>query len=79
MEFIACRLATQVEPRELLTLTVAFNHDVIDGAPATRFTRRLVELIESGYGLEEVGVAGDGLAAEGDDDEYSRGRRVPVR
>jgi hypothetical protein len=30
-----------------------FDHDVIDGAPATRFTRRLVELIESGYGLDE--------------------------
>jgi hypothetical protein len=26
---------------------------VIDGAPAARFTRRLVELIESGYGLSE--------------------------
>ena len=33
-------------------LTVMFNHDVIDGAPAARFTRRLVELIESGYGLD---------------------------
>jgi pyruvate/2-oxoglutarate dehydrogenase complex dihydrolipoamide acyltransferase (E2) component len=28
-----------------------FNHDVVDGAPAARSTRRLVELIESGYGL----------------------------
>jgi hypothetical protein len=27
------------------------DHDVSDGAPAARFTRRLVELIESGYGL----------------------------
>jgi hypothetical protein len=42
----------RIEPREILNLTVMFNHDVIDGAPATRFTRRLVELIESGYGLE---------------------------
>jgi pyruvate/2-oxoglutarate dehydrogenase complex dihydrolipoamide acyltransferase (E2) component len=31
-----------------------FDHDVVDGAPATRFTRRLVELIESGYGLDEM-------------------------
>jgi pyruvate/2-oxoglutarate dehydrogenase complex dihydrolipoamide acyltransferase (E2) component len=38
--------------RELLDLTVQFDHDVIDGAPATRFVRRLVELIESGYGLD---------------------------
>lgn len=44
----------RVEPREVLNLTVMFNHDVIDGAPATRFTRRLVELIESGYGLDET-------------------------
>ncbi|RPI34022.1 MAG: dehydrogenase [Chloroflexota bacterium] len=43
----------QVEPREILNLTVMFDHDVIDGAPAARFTRRLVELIESGYGLGE--------------------------
>ncbi|UCD97759.1 MAG: 2-oxo acid dehydrogenase subunit E2 [Chloroflexota bacterium] len=44
----------RIEPREMLNLTVMFDHDVVDGAPATRFTRRLVELIESGYGLEEM-------------------------
>ena len=43
----------RIEPREILNLTVLFDHNVIDGAPATRFTRRLVELIESGYGLNE--------------------------
>ncbi|HTP09269.1 MAG TPA: 2-oxo acid dehydrogenase subunit E2 [Anaerolineae bacterium] len=43
----------RIEPREILNLTVLFDHNVIDGAPATRFTRRLVELIESGYGLIE--------------------------
>jgi len=43
----------RIEPRQILNLTVMFNHDVIDGGPATRFTRRLVELIESGYGLCE--------------------------
>jgi hypothetical protein len=42
----------RVEPREILNLTVMFDHDVVDGAPAARFTRRLVELIESGYGLK---------------------------
>jgi pyruvate/2-oxoglutarate dehydrogenase complex dihydrolipoamide acyltransferase (E2) component len=41
----------RIEPREMLNLTVVFDHDVIDGAPAARFARRLVELIESGYGL----------------------------
>ena len=44
----------RIEPREILNLTVMFDHDVIDGAPATRFTHRLVELIESGYGLGET-------------------------
>jgi len=45
----------RVEPREMLNLTVAFNHHVVDGAPAARFSRKLVELIESGYGLEQDG------------------------
>jgi pyruvate/2-oxoglutarate dehydrogenase complex dihydrolipoamide acyltransferase (E2) component len=44
----------QIEPREILNLTVMFDHDVVDGAPATRFTRRLIELIESGYGFNEL-------------------------
>jgi pyruvate/2-oxoglutarate dehydrogenase complex dihydrolipoamide acyltransferase (E2) component len=43
----------RIEPREILNLTVVLDHDVIDGAPATRFVRRLVELIESGNGLNE--------------------------
>jgi hypothetical protein len=62
----------RIEPREILNLTVMFNHDVIDGAPATRFTRRLVELIESGYGLDEaqpMATADTVLAAQ---------QRVPV-
>ena len=42
----------RIEPREILNLTVLFDHDIIDGAPAARFSRRLVELIESGYGLD---------------------------
>ncbi len=39
--------------REYLCLTLSFDHDVIDGAPAARFVSRLRELIESGYGLRE--------------------------
>ncbi len=39
--------------REYLCITLSFNHDLIDGAPAARFTQRLKELIESGYGLSE--------------------------
>lgn len=48
----------RIEPRELLNLTLVFDHDVIDGAPAARFARRLVELIEGGYGLGEEQQAG---------------------
>lgn len=47
----------RIEPREMLNLTVMFDHDVVDGAPATRFTRRLVGLIEGGYGLVEKSEA----------------------
>ena len=46
----------RIEPREMLSLTVAFNHDVVDGAPAARFVSRLVALIEGGYGLDEAGI-----------------------
>jgi hypothetical protein len=47
------RLQKQIEQglRGPLTLTVVFDHDVIDGAPAARFAHRLVELIESRCGL----------------------------
>ena len=41
----------RIEIREYLSVTISFDHDIIDGAPAARFTQRLKELIESGYGL----------------------------
>ncbi|MFX1501513.1 MAG: 2-oxo acid dehydrogenase subunit E2, partial [Promethearchaeota archaeon] len=41
----------KIEIREYLAVTVLFNHDVVDGAPASRFISRLGELLESGYGL----------------------------
>lgn len=37
--------------RDYLDVTVSFDHDIVDGAPAARFARRLVELIECGHGL----------------------------
>jgi pyruvate/2-oxoglutarate dehydrogenase complex dihydrolipoamide acyltransferase (E2) component len=43
----------QIAIREYLCVTLSFDHDLIDGAPAARFTQRLKELIESGYGLAE--------------------------
>ena len=39
--------------RDYLSLTISFDHETIDGAPAARFTERLKELIESGYGLDD--------------------------
>ncbi|MDG5778542.1 2-oxo acid dehydrogenase subunit E2 [Haloarculaceae archaeon H-GB2-1] len=38
--------------REFLSLTVTFDHDVVDGAPAARFVQRLGERLEAGYGLD---------------------------
>ena len=43
----------QIAIREYLCMTLSFNHDLIDGAPASRFTERLKGLVESGYGLAE--------------------------
>jgi pyruvate/2-oxoglutarate dehydrogenase complex dihydrolipoamide acyltransferase (E2) component len=39
--------------REYLSITISFDHSIVDGAPAARFTWRLKELIESGYGLND--------------------------
>jgi pyruvate/2-oxoglutarate dehydrogenase complex dihydrolipoamide acyltransferase (E2) component len=50
--------------REYLSLTISFDHDLIDGAPAARFTQRLKELIESGYGLFDYTVASEPAGAE---------------
>ena len=50
-------LEGQIEIREMLNVTVSFDHDIVDGAPAARFTSQLKSLIESGYGLVEQEVA----------------------
>ncbi|MFO7631459.1 MAG: 2-oxo acid dehydrogenase subunit E2 [Caldilinea sp.] len=41
----------QIEIRKYLSVTISFDHDIIDGVPAARFTQRLKELMESSYGL----------------------------
>jgi pyruvate/2-oxoglutarate dehydrogenase complex dihydrolipoamide acyltransferase (E2) component len=48
----------QVENREHLCLTLSFDHDIVDGAPAARFAQHFKELLESGYGLAEGGSEG---------------------
>lgn len=54
--------------REYLCLTISVDHNLIDGAPAARFTHRLKDLIEGGYGLGdsmvEPGQAGTEGAAQ---------------
>jgi hypothetical protein len=41
----------QLELREHLCATLSFDHDIVDGGPATRFTQHFKELLESGHGL----------------------------
>lgn len=47
----------QIVTREYLSLTISVDHDIVDGAPAARFTRRLSNLIESAYGLADLNAA----------------------
>jgi hypothetical protein len=47
---------SRIASREYLSLTISVDHDIIDGAPAARFAGRLRELIESGYGLDDLVV-----------------------
>ena len=43
----------EIKIREYLSMTVLFDHDVTDGAPVVRFIRRLEELLEKNFGLNE--------------------------
>ena len=53
-----------IAARDMLSLTVLFDHEVVDGAPAARFLSRLRELVEGGYALrEEVGAARERVGA----------------
>ncbi len=48
------RVDGQLHNREHLRLTVSFDHDIVDGGPAARFTQRLASLIKEATGLPEV-------------------------
>lgn len=39
----------QVEVRQFMSVTVSFNHDLVDGAPVARFIHQLKRLVERGY------------------------------
>lgn len=45
-----------IVPAEFLDITLTFDHDIVDGAPATRFADRLRSLLEAGSGLENLGI-----------------------
>jgi pyruvate/2-oxoglutarate dehydrogenase complex dihydrolipoamide acyltransferase (E2) component len=49
----------EIKIREYLSMTVLFDHDVTDGAPAVRFIQRLSELLEHRYGLNHDGQDGE--------------------
>ena len=38
----------RIESREHICITLSFNHDIIDGAPAARFAARFAELVQNG-------------------------------
>lgn len=44
----------RVVTREFLCLTISFDHDIVDGAPAARFTKRFSELLINGDVLHDV-------------------------
>ena len=47
-----CLSDEKLEMREHLCLTVTFNHDIVDGAPAARFLKRFSELLINGAQLQ---------------------------
>jgi pyruvate/2-oxoglutarate dehydrogenase complex dihydrolipoamide acyltransferase (E2) component len=55
----------QIAIRDYLSLTISFDHGIVDGAPAARFTQRLKDLIESGYGLDDSTVESEQAVAPG--------------
>jgi pyruvate/2-oxoglutarate dehydrogenase complex dihydrolipoamide acyltransferase (E2) component len=55
----------QIALREYLSLTLSFDHSIVDGAPAARFTGRLKDLIESGYGLDDSTAEYEQIGASG--------------
>ncbi|MBK8033949.1 MAG: 2-oxo acid dehydrogenase subunit E2 [Chloroflexi bacterium] len=59
----------RIEIRDLLCVTVSFDHAITDGAPAARFTSRLKQLIEGGSGLE---VCRSAVSTEVDSDIVSK-------
>lgn len=43
----------EIAIREYLNLTISFDHDLVDGAPAARFAKRFIEILEDAAVFEE--------------------------
>lgn len=39
----------KIEVRTFMSVTISFDHDIVDGAPVARFIQRLKKLVEKGY------------------------------
>jgi hypothetical protein len=48
------QLLREHQPADRRTAVVTFDHDVVDGAPAARFTSRLLELLAAGDPIREA-------------------------
>jgi len=59
--------------RDHLSVTISADHNILDGAPAARFTERLKELIETGHGLPAATVRS---ARAGADSATGAGDRI---
>jgi hypothetical protein len=49
-------ISGRLETREYLCITISVDHDLVDGAPAARFSKCFKQLIESGYGLTALSL-----------------------
>jgi len=67
----------EISLREVLTMTVMFNYDIVDGAPAARFTNRLRSIFEKAEELwRGFNYYGSTLRCPGSGREYYRDAEV---
>jgi pyruvate/2-oxoglutarate dehydrogenase complex dihydrolipoamide acyltransferase (E2) component len=59
---VTSRDGDRIEPREFVSLTLSFDHEIVEGAPAARFTARLKDLIEGGAVLAKPVILPSQLA-----------------
>ena len=55
------------------------DHDIVDGAPAARFTARLKELIESGFGLGDSMIASEQTGVDGASTQQVEARHTALQ